>query len=991
MRLSLTLDANTGQLRGQLDNASRSVGGFAHDVETSSRRANQAFSRTRQGIASISRQLGRMQTIAATAFAFTQVSSGIQSLFDLSDAYSNTTARLHLATNSQKEYTTAYSELVKITRNSLGDFGATVDLYSSMSRATQDLHLKQSTLLTVTDAVNKAIRVSGASSISAEAALVQLGQGLASGTLRGEELNSILEQTPRIARMIADGAGIAFGDLRKVAAQGGLTSEVVIRALKKEAATVNEEFNRIPPTIAGASLQVHNSMMQIWGDFTTTSGASNGLANSILFVADNLKAMVAAGVTAIKILAAAYVSKLITAKLASIAATRAEQAAVIAEAQAAVTAARATVAATERRVLMVRANIAAVAQLAAAERALAVASGANNRTLASRIGLSRRSTRESLAGLGQFAVASNLLMAAWAGWEIGRYLSDQFGIVKQAGIAMAGGLDNLFVQLKFVWGVAGAGLSLAFNKPFDLIKVGFAKLVGVIAKGLIFLKLGSYKSNKNMLDFADSLNASASGAAAFTKRVKELNAERKKGLATNNAFYASEFADAGKPKKPRIGNKAGAGGGLNPLNPLGGNGIKKSLSDSQSLIKQLSTSFDDSFTKISDKYVTTWEALVATQGEGSAKVKALESAYQGWLDGLDQKEIAKEKAKSVQIIDIHSAKFARMDAMGKAAFGSDKEKLMAALDVKQQLLKQEEDRTVAAIEAQGGNAANVHAYFDEQRISAAQKVADKLGAIEQAKTDKALAIKQQEIDARNALIAKGEQAATDLKGQFQQLARDNQQVHLSSLLSNTTSYLDTISTKNEKTGKRDISFTKANSDQKVAFVRGGLKMVSGLMASHNKKAFEIGKAAAIADATVSTIVAVMKAWKDYGWPVGAALGVGIAAAGAMNVAKIASTKFGGGATGGVAAPTMSAGGGGSAPAVGMNAQTGLPQSPSFNPSPQQPTTPSIQIVQHITAPNAQIGAADAIQQAANQGAQQALNTIAVDFASNGTLRQSLAV
>jgi len=860
MRLSLTLDANTGQLRGQLNGASRSVGGFANDVETSSRRANQAFSRTRQGIESISRQLGRMQTMVGTAFAFTQVSSGIQSLFDLSDAYSNTTARLHLATNSQKEYTTAYSELVKITRNSYGDFSSTVDLYSSMSRATQDLHLKQSTLLTVTDAVNKAIRVSGASSISAEAALVQLGQGLASGTLRGEELNSILEQTPRIARMVADGAGIAFGDLRKVAAQGGLTSEVVIRALQKEAATVNEEFNRIPPTIAGASLQVHNSMMQIWGDFTTTSGASNGLANSILFVADNLKAMVAAGVTGIKILAAAYVSKLITAKLASIAATRAEQAAVIAEAQAAVTSARAAVVATERRVLMVRANTAAVAQLAAAERALAVASAASNRTLASRIGLSRRGTRESLAGLGKFAVASNLLMAAWAGWEIGRYLSDQFGIVKQAGIAMAGGLSQVWENIK-------AGMTLAWVKSgiqFDLMianyKSGFANIVTYIAN-MVDKIPGMGDKAASMREYAKGLQSSIGKIETLAAAEKRINGERDKNIKANNAFYASEFADAGKPKKPKIGSKAGTGGGLNPLNPA------------------------------------------------SSKVVAS----------------AQEEAK--KIIDIHSAKFARLDAMGKAAFGSVKEQLMASLSVKQKLLKQEEDRTVAAIEAQGGNAANVRAYFDEQRISAAQKVADKLGAIEQAKTDKALAIKQQEIDARNALIATGEQAATDLKGQFQQLARDNQQVHLDSLLSNTTSYLDMISTKNEQSGKRDVSFTKATSDQKTAFVRGGLKMVSGLMASHNKKAFEIGKAAAIADATVSTIVAVMKAWKDYGWPVGAALGAGIAAAGAMNVAKIASTKFGGGATGGVASPTMSAGGGAgqSSGILPMNQTTGLPQ------------------------------------------------------------------
>ncbi|MDQ6974574.1 MAG: hypothetical protein Q9M10_06785, partial [Mariprofundaceae bacterium] len=457
--------------------------------------------------------------------------------------------------------------------------------------------------------------------------------------------------------------------------------------------------------------------------------------------------------------------------------------------------------------------------------------------------------------------------------------------------------------LKLAWVKAG----IQFDLMIANYKSGFANIVLSIAK-MVDKIPGMGDKAASMRQYALGLQASINQIETLANAEKRINRERDKNIKANEAFYAQSFADAGKPKQPLLGSSAGSIQALSPI--LGSSSVgNKSSSDAQAMITQLSTAFDDSFTKISNKYVQTWQGLVKTQGEGSAQVKALESSYQHWLDGLDQQRVAKEQEKSKRIIDIHGAKFARLQALGKVAFGSDKEKLLAALDVKQNIINQAEARTVPAVKAQGGDVAYIQDYYAAQRIAAAQSVADKLDAIEQATSDKALATKQKEMDARNALIARGEQAAVDLKGQFQQLVSSNQQVHLASLLSNTSSYLDLTATKNEATGKRELSFTKATSEQKIAFVQGGLKILSGLMSSHNRKAFELGKAAAIGNALVNTYMGATKALAELGPIAGPVMATVITGIGMANVAKIASTKFNSGSAGGVASPTMSAGGG----------------------------------------------------------------------------------
>ena len=206
----------------------------------------------------------RMERVSSTVRALGAAFGGWQlmrlagEVISLTDKYTLLEGRLGLVTTSSAQLADVQEKLYRQALQTHSEYEATVTMYTRFARATQDLGTSQEDMLTITRAVNEAIMVSGATSEEARGAIIQLSQGMASGVLRGQELNSVLDQTPRIARMIADGLGISIGELRKWGQQGKLTTEAVIGALKSQAATVHDEFARMQVTVGKA-----------WGDLQT--------------------------------------------------------------------------------------------------------------------------------------------------------------------------------------------------------------------------------------------------------------------------------------------------------------------------------------------------------------------------------------------------------------------------------------------------------------------------------------------------------------------------------------------------------------------------------------------------------------------------------------------------------------------------------------------------------------------------------------------------
>lgn len=233
------------------------------------------------GLASSMKTLGALASVGALA---TLAKEAVK----MADSMKLVEARLSLVTKGTQELSIAQNELFKISQNTRQSFKDTSDLYISLARSTQSLGKSQSETLDVTNAINKAIIISGASSESARAALIQLGQGFASGTLRGEELNSVLEQTPRVAEAIAKGMGVTIGQLRAMGAEGQLTARAVFEALQSQSSVIGEEFGKLPVTVGQSINQIDNALADFIGYLDKATGASEWLAKKVSDTADSI-------------------------------------------------------------------------------------------------------------------------------------------------------------------------------------------------------------------------------------------------------------------------------------------------------------------------------------------------------------------------------------------------------------------------------------------------------------------------------------------------------------------------------------------------------------------------------------------------------------------------------------------------------------------------------------------------------------------------------
>lgn len=232
------------------------------------------------------------------------------------DAYTNLQNRLKLVTNSQTELNKAMSDTFDIAQRTRQSWDAAAQVYQGFANNAKTLGLTMDQTAKLTETVSKAVAISGASAASAEAALIQFNQALGAGALRGEELNSVMEQTPALARAIAEGMGITVGQLRTVAATGAITSEALVKALEKASKSVDSLFAKTDPTIGQSFTMLNNEVSKFIGEASKASGAASLTADSVKLLAENLDLVV----SSLQVAGAYYVGTYIPAIYASVAA-----------------------------------------------------------------------------------------------------------------------------------------------------------------------------------------------------------------------------------------------------------------------------------------------------------------------------------------------------------------------------------------------------------------------------------------------------------------------------------------------------------------------------------------------------------------------------------------------------------------------------------------------------------------------------------------------
>jgi tape measure domain-containing protein len=269
------------------------MSGIIIDVKANSEQANRDIGKLNDSLRNIEKTTSSMSTgLKSLAVSFGSVlASGltVNYLKNVADTFVGINNKIRLVTGTTNQLVTAQRELLKISNTTRSSLEGSAALFSKLGLALQKNGASVGNVLKATESIQKAIALSGASADSAAAAVIQLGQGLSSGTLRGEELNSVLEQTPRVAKAIADGLKISTGQLRLLAANGQITSEKVFSAILSQSEQINKEFSTLTPTLSQGMTQLGTATKVFTNELMKGfSSGGGGLATVFSKLADKI-------------------------------------------------------------------------------------------------------------------------------------------------------------------------------------------------------------------------------------------------------------------------------------------------------------------------------------------------------------------------------------------------------------------------------------------------------------------------------------------------------------------------------------------------------------------------------------------------------------------------------------------------------------------------------------------------------------------------------
>lgn len=213
-------------------------------------------------------------------------------LLRMADTYTTIQNKLRLVTTGTENLARVTKELQGIANATRTDFESTAELYSRMANSSKELGLSQQDLLKFTKSLNQAVVLSGATAEEAAGGLRQLSQGLAAGALRGDELNSVMENFPKVADVIAQGLGVTRGELRAMGAEGKITANDIITAFQKAEKVLEEDFGKTVPTVGQAFTVLKNNFLIFIGEMDQKLGVTQKFSELLIKISQNLDTLI---------------------------------------------------------------------------------------------------------------------------------------------------------------------------------------------------------------------------------------------------------------------------------------------------------------------------------------------------------------------------------------------------------------------------------------------------------------------------------------------------------------------------------------------------------------------------------------------------------------------------------------------------------------------------------------------------------------------------
>lgn len=247
-------------------------------------RMDSSFNRTSQSVNNTERSMQSLSKVAAALTGYlsaSMVASYSEAWTELNNKLSNSVR----ASESLVDVTQRVFDISQATRSSLD---ATATLYARLERGTREYNTSAEDLAKLTSIINQGFIVSGATAQEAENAIIQLSQGIASGVLRGEEFNSVAEQGSRLMVALADSMGVSIGQLRKMAAEGKLTTDVVVKGLLSQGDAIGKEFAKTTRTMSQAFQEAGNNLTKFLGENTTIKSTISAFSDAVITVSKNL-------------------------------------------------------------------------------------------------------------------------------------------------------------------------------------------------------------------------------------------------------------------------------------------------------------------------------------------------------------------------------------------------------------------------------------------------------------------------------------------------------------------------------------------------------------------------------------------------------------------------------------------------------------------------------------------------------------------------------
>ena len=204
------------------------------------------------------------------------------------DQLTNYENRLKLTTSSAENLNAVQKELFQVARDSRSSFEAVAEIYTRTALSVKELGVSQQETIQFTESLAKATIISGASAREANAAMIQLGQGMASNTLRGDELRSVLEQLPFVADVIADHFKVTRGELRRLGEEGKISAKDILAAFEEAEDKIDALFANTVPTIEQALVVANVNWLEFLDRADDATSASASVASAIIIISKNV-------------------------------------------------------------------------------------------------------------------------------------------------------------------------------------------------------------------------------------------------------------------------------------------------------------------------------------------------------------------------------------------------------------------------------------------------------------------------------------------------------------------------------------------------------------------------------------------------------------------------------------------------------------------------------------------------------------------------------